>query len=770
MALSKFLATGLRLVIASTLLATVISHAATDPRSERVLIGNPAAASLLASGTEASYKKFGVLRSAAAAKGSVRVIVGLRVPFAPEGYLPAAEKEVQRNDIAASQARLLKAFPRFQTAKQGPILFDAIPFMAMNVNSSELEQLLDSTDVTSVEEDRLAKPTLSQSVPLIGASGGTFGGFNGTGQTVAILDTGVEKTHPDLSGRVVSEACYSSNVSGQSASICPGSAAQSTATNSAMPYATGVCPTGECDHGTHVAGIAAGANGVARGANIIAVQVFSWFSGYSAALSWSSDQILGLQRVNALRSTYNIAAVNMSLGGDRYYSQATCDADNSSIKAIIDTLRSNGVATVIASGNEGYTNSMGAPGCISSAVSVGSTWDAAQSGTFGFSACTQSNPTTNAVACYSNSASFLNLLAPGSQITAPVPGNSYGSWHGTSMATPHVAGAWAVLKSKNSASTIDQVLTALTSTGVSVTDTRNSITKPRISVASALNALPNTLTLTMGGAGAGTVTSSPAGLNCSSSCTGSFTGGQVVTLTATPAASSKFMGWSGACSGTGTCTVTMNTAISVTATFDLKPQVTALSLTNLGGSSGASATYQVAVPAGASDLVISTGGGSGDANLYVRFGTPPNTTTYDCRSSQAGNTESCSFPTPSAGTYHILLYANTTYSGATLTVTYRVDQITYTVTVSKAGLGTGTVTSSPAGISCGVDCTETLAQGAFITLTATPSSGAVFAGWGGDCTGTGTCSLSMTSNRNLTATFNISGRVDLTPILMLLLD
>ena len=69
-----------------------------------------------------------------------------------------------------------------------------------------------------------------------------------------------------------------------------------------------------------------GAAGVAKGANLIAVQVFSYFPSYQDVLSYTSDQIKGLERVYALRDTYAIAAVNMSLGGGQYTS--TCDSSN----------------------------------------------------------------------------------------------------------------------------------------------------------------------------------------------------------------------------------------------------------------------------------------------------------------------------------------------------------------------------------------------------------------------------------------------------------
>ena len=171
-----------------------------------------------------------------------------------------------------------------------------------------------------------------------------------------------------------------------------------------------------CSHGTHVAGIAAGKgttfSGVAKDANIIAIQVFSRFDdpaqcGGSApcVMSYTSDQILGLERVYALRNTYNIASANMSLSGG----SSTAPCNTASQKPIIDSLRTAGIATVIASGNSGQTSSIGSPACIESAVSVGSTTDA------------------DAVSSFTNSAYFLSLLAPGSSIQFISAGNRL--WH-----------------------------------------------------------------------------------------------------------------------------------------------------------------------------------------------------------------------------------------------------------------------------------------------------------------------------------------------------
>jgi hypothetical protein len=222
-----------------------------------------------------------------------------------------------------------------------------------------------------------------------------------------------------------------------------------------------------------VAGIAAGANGpggvngMAPGAGIVAINAFTRFDSsvecgsapVPCALAYTSDQVLALQRVAALAGAGNagkIASVNMSLGGGQYSDQATCDANNASRKTAIDNLRSLGVAVVVASGNNGFASSLNAPGCISSAVSVGAITDAL------------------AFSSFTNNAPFLSLLAPGSDVVSSVPGNTYTSFNGTSMATPHVAGAWALLKQAAPTATVDQVLNALKNTGTRLADQRGS--------------------------------------------------------------------------------------------------------------------------------------------------------------------------------------------------------------------------------------------------------------------------------------------------------
>ncbi|HEY0459502.1 MAG TPA: S8 family serine peptidase [Pyrinomonadaceae bacterium] len=429
-------------------------------------------------------EKFARLIEKANRKGAARVIVGFRGDFQPEGALDETSVGEQRRRIKDKQEKFLNRHAaRVDKVKK----FEFVPFVAFETDAASLQQIQTDSEIESIEEDELAKPTLAESTALTGAKTAWTLGFSGSGQAVAVLDTGVDKNHTFLSGKVVSEACYSSNYT-DSTSFCPGSVTASTDANSGVN-----CPTAidGCAHGTHVAGIVAGRganfSGVAKDANIISIQVFSNINNAEdcdgaapCALSYTSDQLKALERVRVLSGSMSIAAVNMSLGGGEY--TANCDAESPSRKAIIDNLRSLGIATVVASGNDGYTAAISSPACVSSAVSVGSIDD----GSYGTVA--------NTVSSFSNSSPLLTILAPGKYITSSVPNNGYATYAGTSMATPHVAAAFAVLKQKKPTASVTEILSALVSTGLSITDSRNSITKPSIKIDAALGALGGTTT------------------------------------------------------------------------------------------------------------------------------------------------------------------------------------------------------------------------------------------------------------------------------------
>jgi CSLREA domain-containing protein len=367
-----------------------------------------------------------------------------------------------------------------------------VPTVVVEATEAEAAALAMQPDVVSVQPDRLAAPHLAQSIPWIGADDVQAAGETGDGTAVVVVDTGVDATEPMTSGKVVAGACFARGSDGGLNGVgdCPGGVESATTIASSTN-----CPwfqqNAACWHGTHVASTAAGATrlvggvphtGVAPGADIISVQVFSHFTKPSACgagitncvLSWSSDQLAALDWVITQTGSFDIAAVNMSLGGGEYTS--TCDSDP--LKAPIDTLRTAGIATVISAGNSGSKTSVGSPGCISTAITVGATGDA-----------------SDAIATFSQSDDVLDVLAPGVDITAEYPtdpanpGNDYVvTASGTSMAAPHVAGAVAVLHGADGTASVTEIEQVLEGTGVPVTDS-NGLTRPRIDLRAAATEL-----------------------------------------------------------------------------------------------------------------------------------------------------------------------------------------------------------------------------------------------------------------------------------------
>jgi len=413
--------------------------------------------------------------------GTAAVIVQLRLPgpgFVPEGRLPGrAEVALQRREIAARGDQVLALLKG--THHRVHRRFQTVPFLALEIGPDALTRLQSAPVVARVVEDVVARASLAESVPRIGADKLWAQGFDGSGTVIAVLDTGVDSTHPFLANKVLEEACYSSTVGQRSTTLCPNGQEEQLG-----PGAGVNCSLSGCEHGTHVAGIAAGNgatagktfSGVAKGADLMAVQVFSRFNNFSdcgflapCIGAWSSDIIAGLERVYLLRDQYQFAAANLSLGEGLFSS----NCDQEPYKPAIDNLRSVGIASVAASGNNGSTTSLTAPACISSAVSVGSTSDA------------------DTVSYFSNTSSFLSLLAPGESITSSVPGGGYDTFDGTSMAAPHVAGAFGVLRQGAAGATVTEILAALQQTGLPIADTRpgGTVTKPRIQVNRALPVL-----------------------------------------------------------------------------------------------------------------------------------------------------------------------------------------------------------------------------------------------------------------------------------------
>lgn len=230
---------------------------------------------------------------------------------------------------------------------------------------------------------------------------------------------------------------------------------------------------------------------------------------------------------------------------------------------------------------------------------------------------------------------------------------------------------------------------------------------------------PTYYTLTVNKSGFGSVFGS--GINCGSDCSESYLAGTLVTLTPTPNAGWGFSGWSG-CSGTSSCTVFMNGNRSVVATF---VRLRTLSLTIQGAGS----------------VTLSPGGGicSGGTCTFTFLDNTAVTVT------------------PSAGTSYTFGRWSDDCSGSsgcgvTMSQDRSVTAIFDPATVVTR-TGPGTITSDPLGISCGAACTTYFPSGSSYTLTATPDAGYIFQGWSGDCSGTGTCTLTADAPHTASARF-----------------
>ena len=491
-----------------------------------LLVGLPTAAASAdqeppTSATVPNSTPWSDLEAIAARDGTVPVIATLKAGRRLRHEMTPEQADHQAKEIRAARGQLEREM-HGKRLRQLKTMHD-LPVMAFHADLADLASLKASRHVDAVvlDESRALPevPTADESTPVttsgpVGGDGASSGapeaatsdgwttqlsqwwdyyrigvdkavanGYTGAGQHIAVIDTGVDRLHPWLAGDVVSERCYATAFPGY-APGCPNGTASQAGVGAAAP-----CPWSGCDHGTHVAHTAAGMYGVASGAKIIAIQVFHYEPAQGTSPAgprvYDSDLTWAMKYVYDLRMTYRIAAVNMSLGGGGFteYCDSTFAAttDAGKVGGWINTLTGVGIGVVVASGNDDYTNAVSKPACFANAVSVGNT--------------TLTNTGADAVFGYvakagSNSNSTLDLLAPGTDICSAVPNSRMDCTKiGTSMAAPHVAGAFALLRQYRSAATVTQMVTALQRSGTPVTDSRNGIVRSRINVWSALGTI-----------------------------------------------------------------------------------------------------------------------------------------------------------------------------------------------------------------------------------------------------------------------------------------
>jgi subtilisin family serine protease len=346
------------------------------------------------------------------------------------------------------------------------------------VRESAIAKLENDPNVVRADLDSAGTGGLLQSLPIIGANTVQAMGFTGKGVTVAILDSGIDATHPDLAGRVVDQSCFCANGS------------------------TGCCPNGDTTqfgsgaaaddhgHGTNVSGIVGSKGtvapvGVAPGVKFVAVKVLDRTNSFS-----STAQVLsGMQWV--YDNHPEVRVINMSLGTNARFT-GYCDtaaAFATAFAQLVDAFRARGTLVFVSAGNNGSTNSIQVPGCIQNVTSVGATYDANFPSVSFTGICTDAPAAVDQITCFTNSNVTLDLLAPGAIITSTGRGGGTSSFLGTSQASPHCAGAAAILMEVQPLLTPDEIESILKATGKPIFDARNGTITPRIDLLAAVQSV-----------------------------------------------------------------------------------------------------------------------------------------------------------------------------------------------------------------------------------------------------------------------------------------
>ena len=428
--------------------------------------------------------------------------------------------------------------------------------MAAMLTEQAKQQLMANSDVEYIEEDprrHLMAESTPYGIGMVQANQVSDGLT--ANRKVCIVDTGYDINHEDL---------ISNGVTGND--------------NDGNGNDTGNWYNDGNGHGTHVAGTIAalgsngkGVVGVNPSGNL-GLHIVKVFND-SGNWAYGSDLVAAVnQCVNA-----GSDVISMSLGGG---------ASSTTERNAFASALNNDVLSIAAAGNSG-NSSLSYPASYDEVVSVAAV------------------DSSGNRASFSQYNSQVEIAAPGVSVNSTYPGNSYRSLSGTSMATPHVSGVAALVWSHYTSCSAAQIRSALNATaedrGSAGRDTRY---------------------------GWGIVKAKAAYDYLANGCDGDGGGGEPPT---------------------GDTELTNGVAE-----------------TNLSGAQYSETFFTLDVPAGATDLSFQISGGSGDSDMYVRFGSKPTTSSYDCRPYRNGNNETCSISNVQAGTYYVMLRGYSSFSGVSL--------------------------------------------------------------------------------------------------------
>jgi len=397
----------------------------------------------------------------------VAVLVGFRNLLSPGLDLPS--RRLENSQIQNRLVSRLNSADFVLTHR-----YEAVSGMAGEVSASGLVKLVRDQDVLGIDLDRVQSTTLARSIPLIHAEDQHAHGFTGIGIKVALLDSGVDSTHPDLGGTVREEQCFCTILG--NTGCCPNGASRQQGPGSARD---------DVGHGTEMAGILAShgaaqnvsgtvtGEGVAPDAQVIAVRLTN-----AQGQLHDSDAIGALDWIITNETVEKINVVNMSFGTPPF--AGICSTTAALLyEQAIRTLKMKNVVVFASAGNDGSTTGMSLPACTADAIAVGAVYSSALDKSDGVDGlCADSNPAPDQVACFSNSDTTVkparpDLLAPGCEIVSTRVGGGTSTGCGTSEATAHASAAAALLLQANPSLTPAKIKAALRATAVPVTDSRS---------------------------------------------------------------------------------------------------------------------------------------------------------------------------------------------------------------------------------------------------------------------------------------------------------